>query len=36
MRTEMDFLVMENYLFSKNEQNKLKDDFDWKKQFKLD
>ena len=24
MRTEMDYLVMENYLFSKNEQNKLK------------
>ena len=36
MRTEMDFLVMENYLFSKNEQNKLKDDFDWKNEFKLD
>ncbi len=36
MRTEMDYLVLENYLFDKREQKKLKDDIDWKKEFTLD
>ena len=36
MRTEMDYLVLGNYLFDKKEQKKLKDDSDWKKEFKLD
>jgi len=36
MRTEMDYLVMGNYLFDKAEQAKLKDDIDWKEEFKLD
>ncbi len=36
MRTEMDFLVMENFLFDKKEQPKFKEDADWKEKFKLD
>jgi carbamoyltransferase len=36
MRTEMDFLVMGNYLFDKKDQEKLRDDIDWKEEFKLD
>lgn len=36
MRTEMDFLVMDNYLFDKKEQPKFSDDIDWKGKFKLD
>lgn len=36
MRTEMDYLVMENYLFDKNEQPKFTEDVDWKAKFKLD
>ena len=36
MRTEMDFLVIGNYLFDKNQQEKLKNDSNWKEEFKLD
>ena len=36
MRTEMDYLVIGNYLFDKNQQGKLKDDSNWKEEFKLD
>jgi len=36
MRTEMDFLVMGNYLFDKNKQEKLINDSNWKEEFKLD
>ncbi|MFH6767277.1 carbamoyltransferase [Gaetbulibacter aquiaggeris] len=36
MRTEMDFLVIGNYLFDKNQQEKLINDSNWKEQFKLD
>ncbi len=36
MRTEMDYLVLGNYLFDKKEQEKLKGDSDWKEEFKLD
>jgi len=36
MRTNMDYLVMGNILLDKNEQEKLKEDSDWKKEFELD
>lgn len=36
MRTEMDYLVMGNYLFNKKEQENLKNDSNWKEEFKLD
>ena len=36
MRTEMDYLVVGNYLFDKLEQPKLAGDADWKAEFKLD
>ena len=36
MRTNIDYLVLENYLLSKDEQSPLKDDSDWKKEFGLD
>ena len=36
MRTEMDFLIMNNYLLSKKEQTPLNDDLDWQKEFELD
>ena len=36
MRTEMDFLVIGNYLFDKNQQEKLMNDHNWKEEFKLD
>ncbi len=36
MRTEMDVLVMENYLFDKTEQTPLEDDSDWMKEYELD
>ncbi len=36
MRTEMDYLVLGNYLFDKKEQKKLKENSDWKEEFKLD
>ncbi len=36
MRTEMDYLVMGNFLFDKKQQTKLAEDQDWKQQFQLD
>jgi carbamoyltransferase len=36
MRTEMDYLVLGDYLFDKKEQEKLKENSDWKEEFKLD
>ena len=36
MRTEMDILVLGNYYFKKEEQTELKNDSNWKKEFKLD
>ncbi|MCF8369830.1 MAG: carbamoyltransferase [Bacteroidales bacterium] len=36
MRTEMDYLVMGNYLFDKSKQAELSNDSDWKQEFKLD
>lgn len=35
MRTEMDYLVMGDFLFDKKEQEKLEEDSDWKEEFKL-
>ncbi|MCG8321322.1 MAG: carbamoyltransferase [Cytophagales bacterium] len=36
MRTEMDYLVLGNYLFDKKEQEKIKDDTNWQEEFELD
>jgi carbamoyltransferase len=36
MRTEIDYLVMGNYLFDKKDQETLKHDTNWKEEFKLD
>ncbi|MCX7798485.1 MAG: carbamoyltransferase [Melioribacter sp.] len=36
MRTDIDYLIMSNYLLDKKEQPPLKDDIDWRKQFELD
>jgi len=36
MRTEMDYLVLGNFLLDKREQNKLKDDSNWREEFQLD
>lgn len=36
MRTEMDFLVVGNFLFDKTKQEKLLNDTNWKEEFKLD
>jgi carbamoyltransferase len=36
MRTNMDYLVMGNYLFDKNNQQPIKEDVDWKKEYELD
>ena len=36
MRTEMDYLVVGNYLLSKTEQPEWKEKDDWRKEFKLD
>ena len=36
MRTEMDVLVLENYVLKKEEQKRLEGDSDWKKEFELD
>ncbi len=36
MRTDMDYLVMGNYLFDKKEQRPIEDDTKWKKEFVLD
>lgn len=36
MRTEMDFLVIGNFVFDKTQQKELVNDTDWKEEFKLD
>ena len=36
MRTEMDTLVLENFVIDKNDQNSLEDDKSWKEEFELD
>jgi len=36
MRTEMDYLVMGDYLFNKKEQKALMNDINWQEKFKLD
>ncbi len=36
MRTNMDYLIMGNYLLDKTEQKPLKNDTDWLKEFELD
>ncbi len=36
MRTEMDILVLENFILYKEEQAEFKDDQDWQKEFELD
>ena len=36
MRTEIDYLVLGNYLFDKAAQKALKNDIDWREEFKLD
>ena len=36
MRTEMDTLVLENFVIDKNDQKPLKDDKSWKEEFELD
>jgi carbamoyltransferase len=36
MRTEMDYLVMGNYLIAKTDQKQLEQDVDWRKEFQLD
>lgn len=36
MRTEMDYLVMHNFIFDKSKQKALKEEKDWKEEFRLD
>jgi carbamoyltransferase len=36
MRTEMDYLVLENFLLDKRDQPKLEEDTDWRSQYELD
>ena len=36
MRTEMDYLVMGNFLLSKDNQPEFMDDIDWREEFELD
>ena len=36
MRTEMDYLILNNYLLTKSEQKPLDDDTDWMSEFELD
>jgi carbamoyltransferase len=36
MRTDMDFLVLGNYVLDKREQGKLAETGDWRSEFKLD
>ena len=36
MRTEMDYLIIGNYLLDKKEQKSLKRDSDWRNEFELD
>jgi carbamoyltransferase len=36
MRTNMDYLIMSNFLIDKTQQKALKDDIDWRQEFELD
>jgi carbamoyltransferase len=36
MRTDMDYLILENCLLDKKEQKALEGDVDWQKEFELD
>ncbi len=36
MRTEMDYLVLGDYLLDKKQQPKFNDDIDWQEKFELD
>ena len=36
MRTEMDYLVLENFLLSKADQKPIEKNFDWLEEFELD
>jgi carbamoyltransferase len=36
MRTQMDYLMIGNYLIDKKDQEELKEDKDWRKEFQLD
>jgi carbamoyltransferase len=36
MRTEMDFLVLGNYVLDKKDQPAVRDKADWRAEFKLD
>lgn len=36
MRTNMDYLILENYVVDKRKQPKLRNDSDWRKEFELD
>jgi carbamoyltransferase len=36
MRTEMDYLVLENFVLDKQEQPKFVESGDWRKEFQLD
>jgi carbamoyltransferase len=36
MRTNMDYLIMGNFLLDKKEQKALEHDVDWQKEFELD
>jgi carbamoyltransferase len=36
MRTEMDYLVLENYILAKTEQPQWQKDDQWQKEFELD
>jgi carbamoyltransferase len=36
MRTNMDLLVLGNFLLTKKDQPELKEDFDWREKYALD
>lgn len=36
MRTEMDYLIMDNFIFNKKEQKEFKEEGDWRKVYQLD
>ena len=36
MRTNMDYLVLGNYLLDKQKQQKIENDIDWRKEYELD
>jgi carbamoyltransferase len=36
MRTDMDYLVLDDFLLDKVEQKPLHEDVDWRKEFQLD